>query len=102
MTPYYDDVAPELDVVVNTMGFSGDAPNDLLARIATDNGGDFLYVPTTAGGAQAVGGDTRREEMVASLAADLAAEGVPAEQAAQVAQMMSPASTYLPGGLALR
>ena len=102
VTPMYDDMSSELEVVVNTMGFSGDAPNELLARIATENGGDFLYVPTTAGGAQAAAGGARREEMVASLAANLVAEGVPSEQVAQVAQMMSPASTYLPGGLALR
>jgi hypothetical protein len=102
VTPYYDAVAPDLDVAVNTMGFSGDAPNDLLARIAQENGGDFIYVPTTSGGAQASAADAQATAMAASLAAELVDQGISESDAAQFAQMLAPASTYLPGGLGLR
>jgi hypothetical protein len=36
-------------VVIDTVGFSGDAPPALLAQIAADTGGIFRFVPTTAG-----------------------------------------------------
>jgi len=100
--PYYDDVAPDLEVVVNTMGFSGDAPNDLLARIAQENGGDFLYVPTTSGSALAATEETETTGIAASLAAELVDQGISASDAARFASVMAPASTYLPGGLGLR
>jgi len=105
INPMYDDVAPDISVVVNTMGFSGDAPNDLLARIAAENSGDFLYVPTTAGTATATTSavaETQRQNTIASIETALAGEGVDVAQASQMAEMMAPTALYLPGGLALR
>jgi len=101
--PMYDDVAPHISVVVNTMGFSGDAPNDLLSRIATENGGDFLYIPTTTGTAM-VNSDTdgRREGAIASITSILADEGVEGATSQQIAEVMAPNALYLPDGLALR
>ncbi len=102
VTPYYDEVAPGLEVVVNTMGFSGEAPNDLLALIAAENGGSFLYVPTSAGGALVTSGEAQREAAVASLMAELNHQKLAEDEAVQLAAMMAQAATYLPGGLGLR
>ncbi len=102
VTPKYDDVAPDLQVEINTMGFSGDAPNDLLGRIAAENDGDFLFVPTTSGGTLANTEEGEREALVASLSAELADQGVSDAEAAQFAGIMASAATYLPGGLGLR
>jgi len=113
INPMYDDVAPDISVVVNTMGFSGDAPNDLLARIAAENGGDFLYVPTTAGTAMSSAdtasaaaatavAEAQHQATIASIETALTGEGVDVAQASQMAEMMAPTALYLPGGLALR
>lgn len=76
--------------------------NDLLARIAQENSGDFPYVPTTSGGAQVHAAATGTNAVAASLAAELLNQGVSESDAAQFASMVSPASTYLPGGLGQR
>ncbi|MBN1247263.1 MAG: VWA domain-containing protein [Anaerolineae bacterium] len=106
INPMYDDISADIEVVVNTMGFSGDAPNDLLARIAVENGGDFLYVPTTSGGALASAAaaetDAERQATITALVDKATSEGFSTAVATQFAEMMAPASTYLPGGLGLR
>jgi len=109
VNPMYDTVVPDISVVVNTMGFSGDAPNDLLARIAAENGGDFLYVPTTSGtaataevAAEEAVAQAQHQATVASIEGALIDKGVDTTLASQMAEMMAPTAAYLPGGLPLR
>jgi len=52
VNPLYASVRTELidsGVVINTIGFSGEAPAALLAQIAADTGGSYRFVPTTGG-----------------------------------------------------
>ena len=52
VNPLYADVRTELinsGVVIDTIGFSGEAPEALLAQIAADTGGTYRFVPTTSG-----------------------------------------------------
>ncbi len=52
VNPLYAAVRADLiasGVVIDTVGFSGDAPPTLLAQIAADTGGTYRYVPTTPG-----------------------------------------------------
>jgi hypothetical protein len=102
VTPKYDDVANDMEVEINTMGFSGDAPDDLLARIADENGGNYLYVPTSPGSALANPEEGQSSLAVASILTELTDQGISEAQALQFVTLMSPNSTYLPGGLGLR
>lgn len=103
VNPMYDDVAPDISVVVNTMGFSGDAPNDLLARIAAEKLGQFLYVPTSPGSALTSAGEVGSSQGVrTAIETMLAAEGIEPGQAANLAGILMSTATYLPAGLGLR
>jgi len=83
-------------VVVNTIGFSGDAPSALLAQIAADTGGLYSYVPTSPGSSK-----TFDPMTAADVEAALVAQGAPAQQAAGLAGSLVPVSTYYPGNLGL-
>ena len=89
VVPYYDQVAAELDawgVVIDTISLSGDADEDLMARIAAENSGTYRHVPTLPGGARGLD-EAQRAQLVAS--------GLPEE-------IVSPlATTVLPGPLGL-
>ena len=99
--PYYDEIAADLSVVVNTMGFSGDAPNDLLARIAAENLGQFLYVPTSPGSALAsASGGTGLTAV--EIERTLLEGGVAPAAATELAAVLAPSAVYVPAGLGLR
>jgi hypothetical protein len=67
VNPLYENVSTELinsGVVIDTVGLSGDAPEALLAQIASDTGGIFRFVPTT-GGALARANSVHFDQLVA-------------------------------------
>ncbi len=75
VNPLYASVRADLiasGVVVDTIGFSGDAPPTLLAQIAADTGGSFRFVPTT-------GGTLALAKATQERAQTLAQMGMPAE-----------------------
>ena len=100
INPMYDDISSGLSVVVDTWGFSGDAPSALLSRIAAENGGNFNYVSTSPG-SSAPPMRTEREVLVNQLSSTLQDNGVSAEQSREIAGILSVTSNYLPGGLGL-
>lgn len=64
VNPLYADVRSELiasGVVIDTIGFSYEAPEPLLAQIAADTGGTFRFVPTTGGVLAAVSQQQKNE-----------------------------------------
>lgn len=89
VNPLYADVKSELvssGVVIDTIGFSGEAPASLLAQIASDTGGTYRFVPTTGGTVATLS----QEEMD-----ELQSLGLPAEIASR---LLAP---LLPGPLGL-
>ena len=100
VNPMYDDISSSISVVVDTWGFSGDAPNALLSRIASENGGNFSYVSTSPGSSLS-SLQAEREALVNQLSSTLQDNGVSAEQSREIAGMLSVTSNYLPGGLGL-
>jgi hypothetical protein len=77
VNPLYADVRDDLidsGVVVDTIRFSADAPGAMLAQIAADTGGSYIYVPTTAGALSTL------EQSRQQLADQLTQMGVPADQ----------------------
>ncbi len=100
VNPMYDDISSSISVVVDTWGFSGDAPNALLSRIAAENGGNFSYVSTSPG-SSLLSLQAEREALVDQLSTTLQDNGVSAEQSREIAGMLSVTSSYLPGGLGL-
>ena len=98
INPMYDAVADTLSVVVNTWGFSGEAPNDLLARIAAEQGGEFNYVSTSPGSSL---WPATQEALRAEAAEGFRAAGIAPAQAEELAEVLAPSLEYLPGGLAL-
>ena len=99
VNPLYADVRSELidsGVIINTIGFSGDADEPLLSQIAGDTGGIYRFVPTTpsAAGAGALQpGSPQHENMID----EMTALGLTPQQAESIAA----ASSYLPGPLRL-
>ncbi len=85
-------------VVVNTIGFSGDAPSALLAQIAADTGGIFQYVPTSPGSSMALSANALTAPDIQSK---LISQGVPEQQAAKLAGLLAPLSTHYPANLGL-
>ncbi|MCL7451732.1 MAG: VWA domain-containing protein [Anaerolineae bacterium] len=87
--PLYDTVAAELDasgVVIDTIGLSDEADEDLMARIAAENSGTYRHVPTSSGTVRGLD-ESQRAQLLAS--------GVPEETVSALA------TTVLPGPLGL-
>ena len=77
VNPLYTAVKDDLidsGVVVDTIRFSNDAPGALLAKIATDTGGSYTYVPTSPG--TLAESQQSRQQLVDQLTQ----MGVPADQ----------------------
>ena len=92
VNPLYSSISAELidsGVVIDTIGFSGDASPALLAQIAADTGGTYRYVATSGVAAMPPAGANPAQSGVQVDA------GVPAPLAAQAA------AVYQPGPLAL-
>jgi len=100
INPMYDDISASISVIVNTWGFSGDAPNDLLARIAAEKGGTFTYVSTSPGSTLHAS-EAEQESFLYQVSSVLQDGGVSLEYAEEIAKMLAPQFEYLPGGLAL-
>lgn len=95
VNPLYADVRSELmdsGVIIDTIGFSGDAPEPLLSQIAGDTGGTYRFVSTTPGTSSQ--SNLQQQE---STVAELQALGLTAQQV----ESISAANLYLPGPLAL-
>ncbi|MFW6070003.1 MAG: vWA domain-containing protein [bacterium] len=98
VNPHYEDVRGELmdsGVIVNTVGFSGDADEPLLSQIAGDTGGTYRFVPTTPGdgGSALQAGSPEQVNAVD----ELTTMGLTPQQAESIAAT----SSYLPGPLRL-
>jgi hypothetical protein len=90
VNPLYNDVRDELvasGVVIDTIAFSGEADQALMARIAADTNGTYRFVPTTTPGVMVTAGATQLDKLL-SL-------GVPSEVISRLT------AAFLPGPLGL-